>query len=77
MYVIQKGIPIGKENTRLGRYPFGEMEIGDSFVENDVTRDNALKCAAGDYGRRHGMKFRTRKFRRDNGSLAIRIWRIS
>lgn len=63
---IEKGIPI----RLYYRYPFGDMEVGDSFfVENIKT--SYLANAAHHYGRRHNKKFACRK--EGTGS---RVWRI-
>jgi len=62
--LIEKGVPIP------GRFPFGQMEVGDSFVI--TTKRSTAAVAARRYGDKHKMKFVTRKM--DNG--AIRIWRV-
>lgn len=63
---IEKGIPI----RQYYKYPFGDMEVGDSFfMENIKTSD--VSNPASHYGATHNMKFICRK----EGSGA-RVWRI-
>jgi hypothetical protein len=69
-YEIIKGIPVPARS----KYPFAEMEIGDSFVKNCCSQQhrNLLSMTASMWGRRHGRRFRTRKEDGDN----VRVWRI-
>jgi hypothetical protein len=60
---VDKGIPIPKYNK--SKYPFGEMEIGDSFF---LAR-KAFRLTSY-YGNKFGMTFISRTV--ENG---IRIWR--
>lgn len=73
MITVEKGRPIPPLTTK--KYPFGEMEIGDSFWvpmgENEEKTKNMIRCAAGAFGRRRVMKFSVRKI--DNG---FRVWRV-
>jgi len=68
-YKIEKGIPLQREHTL---YPFGEMEIGDSFaVAADVTERRRVVSSAHSYGKKNGKKFSTRKT--EDG---YRCWRV-
>jgi hypothetical protein len=62
--LIEKGVPIP------GRFPFGQMEVGDSFVI--TTKRSTAAVAARRYGDKHKMKFVTRKM--PDGT--VRCWRI-
>ena len=55
----------GRPNT----YPFGEMEVGDSFFVDGIPKER-VRSAANQYGIRHGRKYATRSV--DGG---IRVWR--
>ena len=68
---IDKGVPVPEESRGAnGKYPFGDLEIGDSFF---VGVKQQLLCAAvSGYGRRHNKKFTTRS---ENGGT--RVWRIA
>jgi hypothetical protein len=73
---IEKDVPMptSKGRGRPPKYPFGKMEIGDSFFVNftgDASRCNEV-VAAYQYGRQNNKAFSARK--EDGG---IRIWRIS
>ena len=71
MFEIEKFVPIPAGYAKSKKYPFSEMEIGDSilFGESDMKAARSYSHA---FGVRHGMKFTTRLV--DGG---MRIWRIS
>ncbi|MFD1945044.1 hypothetical protein [Paradevosia shaoguanensis] len=64
---IEKNVPL-PERARRARYPFHQMEIGDSFFATDK-RANYSAYA---FGVRNGVKFVCRA--ENNG---YRIWRIA
>jgi hypothetical protein len=69
---IDKNIPAPDPSRRGGaKYPWRQMEVGDSFFVADVTTNN-LGTAAQQVGKRMGATFTTRKV--DGGA---RVWRIS
>lgn len=80
---IEKDIPIPKLHKARGKnaykdvgghnrkYPFDEMEIGDSIFVEDQFANGLAGDAAHQYGRKHGVKFTGRSFRE-----GVRIWRI-
>lgn len=79
---IEKKAPIpergrGGKNGYRGAYPFPEMSVGDSWLEKPRRGEDAfalgsrISGAAYHYGKRHGMKFVTR---REEGGL--RVWRV-
>ena len=68
-YKIEKNIPIQK-------YPFADMEIGDSFCMGSYTRDKMIKAydSARRYAKRTNMgyKFKVKKTEKNE----LRVWRI-
>ena len=70
---VDKNRPIPPLTNR--RYPFGQMEVGDSFWlpigQNEEQTKNNIRCAASAYGRRKNMRFSVRK---SEGGL--RVWRV-
>lgn len=74
MYAIEKNVPAPPAAQSTRRYPFPDMEVGDSFfVQTESARTNPrLRSCAALYGKRHGKKFRVRSV--DGGS---RVWRIA
>ena len=72
MIEIQVGVPIApiERKTRVSKYPWHAMEIGDSFFVADLT---ARGFAGSVYsaGKRSGKKFTVRAM--DGG---VRVWRI-
>lgn len=66
MLEIQKNIPMPFPRGR--KYPFAEMEIGDSFF----TASRNVSARASRYGQLHHKKFVTRKV---FGGGGIRVWR--
>lgn len=63
---VEKGIPIP------ARYPFGEMEVGDSFAIPPGVARNTVTVSAGRYGEKHQMKFIVRMM----PDRTMRCWRI-
>ncbi len=76
MYEIEDDIPPPPQIR--GKYPFGLLNIGQSFFvpcdENDK-RGALLRVSntAGAYGRRHGRRYVTRTI---NDPPGVRVWRI-
>lgn len=62
---IEKNIPIP------GRYPFEQMEVGDSFAIPTSIKRQTVSVAARRYGDKHNKTFVTRKM--PDGT--IRCWR--
>lgn len=74
MFAIEKGIPAPGPRAKPARYPFGELEIEDSFY---VPADNIrtiprVRAAASMYAKQHGLKFVTAV-----EGIGIRVWRIA
>lgn len=77
-YRIEKGVPLPPVNIK---YPFAEMEVGDSFVV-DADHPSAVRCegsgtprvgdAARKHGARYGMRFSYKCL--PGGSVQIRRW---
>jgi hypothetical protein len=75
MIKIETGIPIPSNITRKSKYPFKDMNIGDSFFITDkndpektrkkVSSAATMFCSNKDY------KFKTQVF--DTG---VRVWRV-
>jgi hypothetical protein len=65
---IDRGIPI--PSAYKCKYPWKELEIGDSFLMDGAPRQvaNAVSRA----GRAYGRKFSTRKTRE-----GVRVWRVA
>jgi len=53
-----------------GKWPFHEMEVGDSFLI-PAGREKAAKASAWTYGHKHGIRFTVRQEKK-----GVRIWRI-
>ena len=75
MIQIEKGVPLPKNTTRKTKYPFREMEVGDSFfitdkIDAEKTRKK-VSAAATMFCLQRDCKFKTQTF--DTG---VRIWRI-
>lgn len=67
MYEIDKGIEIPQPRSE---YPFGEMEIGDSFLA-PKEKIKGVRAAASEYGKRKSKRFMTRTV--EGG---VRVWRV-
>lgn len=72
-FVVEKNVKIPKRGTRSFRYPFGTMQVSDSFfVGADGTVAQRVRSASGAYGRRTNKKFSVLK----NYEGEYRCWRI-
>lgn len=76
MFEIRKNVPVppaGKAGGRSAKYPFRNMEVGDSF---EATMSDAeakqVQRAATSYARRNGVKFTTRR-----SATGVGVWRIA
>lgn len=66
---IEKNVPMPKVGSgRRTKYPFGDMDIGDSFS----SPDQRVASASLHYGKRHDKKFSMQ--RQPDGSY--RTWRV-
>lgn len=93
MFEIKKGIPIPSKilgpapvNTPYFRYPFMDMEIGDSFEINDSERHPKFNqqrvYGALHHGKERGyypktIKIKTKIIDFENGSSCLRVWRTA
>ncbi len=74
-YKVDKGIPVKKVLPPRTIYPFGEMEVGDSFfVPAGDAPIRKLYNAASQYGKRHGKG--QKKFAVRSVPSGARVWRI-
>lgn len=62
---VEKNVPIPN------RYPFDEMQVGDSFAVPPETTRTAVAVAAGRFGEKHQMKFIVRLM----PDKTLRCWR--
>lgn len=65
---IENGIPITSWGSRT-KYPFADMEVGDSFA----TDEKRVRAAVHTWSLKHGREFVTRK--QTDGT--IRVWRTA
>lgn len=68
-------IRIDKNVPMPVRYPFADMQVGDSFAVPKTVHRTTVSIAALRYGRKHGMKFAVRQTDPINKSL--RCWRVA
>lgn len=69
-FKIDKGIPFPSDRSK---YPFEDMEVGDSFVVHPDNAGNANSSSAAYAKKCPGVKFRMRK----QSETETRIWRVS
>jgi len=81
-YPIERGIPIPRKRGEKSKYPFFEMEVGDSFVVPVNEGEVAPKVANGIRNCYHNIcrynkDFKDRKFTiRIIGHTSVRCWRV-
>jgi hypothetical protein len=71
-FVIEKGIPTPERKAQQTRYPFPQMDVGDSFVVPQEVIEN-VRMAASQAARRKGLKFATRRI----DAAHYRVWRLA
>jgi len=75
MITIDKGVPVPPLRTRVSKYPWPSMAVGDSFFveatpEEMKSRAASLSRGATAAGKKLGTQFTVRKM--DGG---VRVWR--
>ena len=71
-YVIEKNVPLVQKNGagRKEKYPFPQMEVGDSFVvPGGIVR--SMRVTLRIAGLRHGRTFKAQE--QEGG---VRVWRV-
>ena len=65
---VEKGIPIPRGNKSRSKYPWLEMEVGDSFFTTESA--HRVRCAADKRQQKWGEKYTVKKV--EGG---VRCWR--
>ena len=77
---IKNGVPIPeiKRKARASKYPFSQMEVGDSLSVEGDERFAQARRAANLWGKRHDVVFTTRKGYLDGqpSDSGGTIWRV-
>lgn len=74
-FKIEKGIPVPKHNTRFAKqYPFGKMEIGDSFLVPLAADKSPSSVYSALSQAKKRLKINLTSARVDGG---VRVWRIA
>ena len=79
---IEQNVPIPpKASSRHGKYPFDQMQPGDSFFAPSKTPVDTQRLLAGlgnYWAKRHGgdAQFVTRR-REETGQPGVRVWRVA
>lgn len=63
---IEKNVPLPR------RFPFDDMQVGDSFAIPSEVHRTTVSVAANRYGAKHGVKFTVRLM----PNRSYRCWRI-
>lgn len=71
-YKIEKNIPM--PNKRSAKYPWHDMEVGDSFLITDAGRTKAGYFV--NYSHWASKKNAPKKFAQRTEGQALRVWRI-
>jgi len=77
---IDKNVPMPVMQGRESKYPFSEMEVGDSFFVAGMT-SNQMNNASSHYRKKHGWSFicRNVEFYDEGPGINVkgaRIWRV-
>jgi hypothetical protein len=77
-FVIETDVPAPAGRSK---YPFAEMDLGDSFfvpLEDETVanrRAQSVRAQAGRFGKLNGVKFSIRTLDED-GQVGVRCWRV-
>lgn len=74
---IDKGVPLALQRRYKGKFPFPDMEVGDSFAVPycDATRRNVHNCAKS-FMAKHHITLAVRVVTED-GEERVRCWRTA
>ena len=73
---IDRGIPPPPSRGISKRYPWSQMEIGDSFfVPSSLTKAATVRSATAYAKKRNGATYATSEIV-ENGVSGVRVWRI-
>lgn len=74
---IEKAVPIPPPRQSAAKYPFADMEVGDSFwlPYSEPVRRNLHNCARS-YAKHHRATFAVRKLL-EHDEWIVRCWRTS
>jgi hypothetical protein len=78
MIEIEKGVPIPERRGNWTKYPWGNMEVGDSFFVKRSGKttlkllQNNLSTLSRRVGKSIGVKFKT-----SQEEKGVRVWRIA
>jgi len=77
MATIDSDIPIPDSVSATRRYPFPQLEIGQSFfVPASEKRTDQIQTAAHNWAKYNNRKLTVRR-RVENGITGTRVWRIA
>lgn len=71
---IEKGVPIPEKGNKDSKYPFNEMEVGDSVIVAEYSIENMRKINSILYY--YTSKNKGKKFTQRQEDKNIRVWRI-
>ncbi len=72
-YKIEPNVAMPKpHNLHRGKYPWREMQIGDSFLVGHQVKGSTIRSGASIAGRKHGREFAVRRT-----PEGLRCWRIA
>lgn len=73
MYDIENNVPIPRLKQPAAKYPFRDLQVGQSFFVPDVAaREKSMRAQVYTAAKHLGVKFTTRV---ENGG--VRVWRIA
>lgn len=79
-YTVEKGVPMPEPRGRHSIYPFGSMEIGDSFVTDKNINQISTACATyAQYQKKRKKevpKYACRTLTDGELKGHVRVWRI-
>lgn len=73
---IESNVPM-PPLTKLSKFPFASMEVGDSFFVPHMKTSAEMSGAIALAKRKHGFKFVCRRIIENSAPIGIRVWRTA
>lgn len=75
-FKIEKNVPLETARARSSKYPFAQMEVGDSFlVPLNGTGESQFRAFAASWKAHKPKKFVSRTIKENGVRTGIRVWR--
>ena len=74
---IEKGVSPPPHRSQRRKYPWAEMEVGDSFLMPSHLKNNACYGTARDRNKEEILNGSTKRFKAGRSHDGFRVWRVA